>query len=136
MIGCRAIYRIPPPNSAALAASITGQACVAMHIFPYRLSGERRQNLKVCLPVRHTPRRKDCDSFQFACERGSNRAFRSVANAARDKVRLPLQQIDRLREIGHADVLCKCGVLAFESLVHLPGNAAVAEMPGGSRPKL
>ena len=44
---------------------------------------------------------------------------------------LSLQQVDRLGEVGGADVLGQGGMLAFERQVHLPGHPAVTEVAGG-----
>src|SRR6202041_2173986 len=44
---------------------------------------------------------------------------------------LALEQVDRLGEVGDADVLGQGGVLALDGFVHFPGDAAIAEMTGG-----
>src|SRR3984885_10406346 len=46
------------------------------------------------------------------------------------EVALALEQVDRLGEVGDADVPGQGRVLAFEGFVHLPGDAAIAEMTG------
>ena len=45
---------------------------------------------------------------------------------------LALEQVDGLGEVGDADVSGEGGVLALEGQVHLPGDAAIAEVAGGA----
>jgi hypothetical protein len=47
-------------------------------------------------------------------------------------LRLSLEEIDGLGEVGDADVLGEGGVLALEGQEHLPGDAAIAEVAGGA----
>ena len=49
---------------------------------------------------------------------------------------LSLQQVNGLGEIGDADVAGQPRVLALEGEVHLPGDAAIAEVPGGGGAEL
>ena len=49
---------------------------------------------------------------------------------------LALEQVDGLAEVGGADIFGQRGVLAFESQIHLPGDAAIAEVAGGRRAEL
>jgi hypothetical protein len=45
---------------------------------------------------------------------------------------LPPKQVNGLCEIGDANVAGQRGVLPLESQKHLPGHAAIAEVPGGA----
>jgi len=48
---------------------------------------------------------------------------------------LTLQQVDRFREVGDADMFGEGGVLALEGEEHFPGHTAIAEMAGRRRAK-